>query len=59
MIVRLIALDPRPRPSESDVRAYQIPEGSREMELLVELFEAARIEWAVLEGTRRRAKNNL
>lgn len=49
MIVRLIAVDPRPRKGESDLLVYQVPEKSRAEELLVELFEAAKIEWAKIE----------
>lgn len=56
MIIRLIAIDPRPRSGESDVRAYQVPEHSRECELLVELFEAAKIEYAVIEASPYRQK---
>lgn len=56
MIVRLIAVDPRPRPGEQDLRVYQVPENSREMELLVELFDAAKIEWAVVSSPERRRK---
>lgn len=56
MIIRLIAIDPRPRLGESDVRAYQVPENSREAELLIELFEAAGIEYAVIEAARRKAR---
>lgn len=48
MIVRLIAVDPRPRKGESDLRVYQVPENSREMELLTELFDLAAIEWTVV-----------
>lgn len=44
MIVRLIAVDPRPKKGESDLRVYQVPEFSREHELLEELFTAAGIE---------------
>ena len=52
MIVRLIAVDPRPRKGESDLVVYQIPEHSRAYELLVELMDAARIEWALIETPR-------
>lgn len=45
-IVRLVVVDPRPRKGESDIRVYQVPEKSREMELLVELFNDAGIEHA-------------
>jgi hypothetical protein len=55
MIVRLIAIDPRPDPNRSDVLAYQVPENSREMKLLIELFDAAGIEHETLQIERRRA----
>lgn len=51
MIVRLIAVDPRPRKGEQDLRVYQVPEHSRELELLQELFDAAKIEYAVVGST--------
>lgn len=44
MIVRLIAVDPKPRKGESDLRVYQVPEFSREHELLQECFDALKIE---------------
>ena len=50
MIVRLIAVDPRPKQGKSDVVVYQVPENSREMELLCELLSDAKIEWTVLGG---------
>lgn len=55
MIVRLIAVDPRPRKGEQDLRVYQVPEFSRELELLQELFDAAKIEYAVV-GSSPKAK---
>lgn len=60
MIIRLIAVDPRPRKGESDIRVYQVPEFSREMELLVELFELASIEWTAVSSSpapKRRKKD--
>lgn len=57
MIVRMIAVDPRPRKGEQDLRVYQVPEKSREFELLSELFDAAKIEWTVVQSappTKRR-----
>lgn len=49
MIVRLIAVDPRPRKGESDLVVYQVPEHSRAHELLTEVFDVAKIEWALIE----------
>lgn len=51
MIIRIIAVDPRPRPNEGDLRVYQVPENSREQLFLQELFEHAGIEYAVIEST--------
>ena len=48
MIIRLIALDPNPREGKSDVLVYQIPEHSREFEVLVALFDQAAIEWTTI-----------
>lgn len=50
MIIRLIAVDPRPRLNESDLVVYQVPEGSRAEQLLCELLEDAKIEWTKLES---------
>jgi hypothetical protein len=52
VIVRLIAVDPNPREGKSDVLIYQVPEGSREMELLTYLLDLMRIEWAVIPSPR-------
>jgi len=49
MIIRLIAVDPRPRQGESDLVVYQVPEHSRAHELLAELLDAAAIEWTTIE----------
>lgn len=57
MIIRLMAIDPRPRPgSTTDVVVYQLPEKSREYELLVELLEQHNISWATLEPKPRKPK---
>lgn len=50
-IVRIIAVDPRPRLGENDLRVYQVPENSREKEFLIELLDAAGIEYALIEGS--------
>lgn len=55
-IVRLIAVDPRPRIGEGDVVVYQVPEHSREIELLIELFSEHGIEHTVLETARKKPK---
>lgn len=55
-IVRLIAVDPRPRQGESDLRVYQVPENSRESELLSEVFASAGIEWAIVSAPARPPK---
>lgn len=55
MIVRIVVVDPRPGSSnpKSDILVYQVPEKSREFELLSELFEQAHIEWVVIEPNRK------
>jgi hypothetical protein len=55
VIVRLIAVDPRPRKGESDLVVYQVPEHSRAYELLTELMGEAKIEWALIETPPRKA----
>jgi hypothetical protein len=55
-IVRLICVDPRPRQGESDLRVYQVPDKSREKELLEELFSQAGIEHAVMDIPRKSRK---
>lgn len=54
--IRVIAVDPRPRPGENDLRVYQVPEFSREQELLQELFTSAGIEFTVLESGQQQAQ---
>jgi hypothetical protein len=54
MIIRLIAVDPHPRKGKSDLLVYQVPEKSREMEFLIELFNEAHVEYALLEAPPRR-----
>ena len=54
MIIRLIAVDPAPRAGKSDVLVYQVPENSREFEVLADLLTARGIEWTTL---RPAAKN--
>jgi hypothetical protein len=57
MIIRLIAVDPRPRPgSEDDVVVYQVPENSRAHRLLEEVFAAQGIECVVMEAPVRKRK---
>lgn len=58
-IVRIIAVDPRPRRnSDTDLVVYQVPEKSRAAELLCELFDEAKIEWAVLESPPRKPRGD-
>jgi hypothetical protein len=56
MIVRIIAVDPRPRKGESDLVVYQVPEHSRSHELLVEVFKEAGIEVVTIETPPKGAK---
>lgn len=56
MIVRLLVIDPQPRPDRSDVLVYQVPEKSREMELLTQLLNQARLEWEIVEFSGRRKR---
>lgn len=50
MIVNLIAVDPR---DDNRILQYRVPENSREIALLQELFDANNIEHAVLVARRR------
>lgn len=56
MIVRIIAVDPRPRKGESDLLIYQVPEHSRAHELLLELFADAKIENVTISSPPREKK---
>ncbi len=56
MIVRILAVDPRPRDKARDVVVYQVPEHSREFELLTELFEREGISWTTIESNKVRRK---
>lgn len=53
MIIRLIAVDPRPRADRSDLLVYQVPENSREHRLLEECFSTLGIEHAVVAAPRK------
>ncbi len=60
MIIRLIVVDPRPRAGAAhDLVVYQVPENSRELELLQELCEGAGIEFARIEGKRPKRKEEI
>lgn len=55
MIIRIIAIDPNPRKdSKHDVLVYQVPERSREYEVLIDMFEKCRIEYTIIESHRRK-----
>ena len=56
MIIRIIAVDPSPRDRARDLVVYQVPERSREFELLVWLFEREGIEYTVLESTTKKGR---
>lgn len=56
MIVRVIAVDPRPRLGHSDVLVYQVPERSREFEVLTELFDSAGMEWTTISAAPKAPK---
>lgn len=56
MIIRIIAIDPRPRTPLEDVVVYQVPERSRAAELLIELLDQNNIEWTVIETTPRKPR---
>lgn len=54
MIIRLVAVDPRPRlDTKTDLVVYQLPENSREFELLTEMLDERKIEWTVLKTPRK------
>jgi hypothetical protein len=57
MIIRLIALDPHPERGRSDILVYQVPENSRELELLTQLLDEHKIEWTTLTPNPRRKKH--
>ena len=57
MIIRLIAVDPRPRlGAKTDLVVYQLPEKSREYGLLTELLNEHGIDYAVIESKRKSKK---
>lgn len=54
-IIRVIAIDPEPRVgSHSDVLVYQVPENSREYEVLLDMLTAARLEWTKIDSSPRK-----
>jgi len=54
MIIRLIAVDPRPAIAETDIVIYQVPENSRAHKLLVETFTSVGIEFVELGPSPRK-----
>lgn len=58
MIIRIIAIDPRPRNAHEDIVVYQVPEHSRAHELLVELLDKEGIEWTTIELRPRRPRHS-
>lgn len=54
MIIRLIAVDPKPREGKSDVLVYQVPENSREEAVLKDMLTQAGMEWTMLASPRRK-----
>ena len=58
MIIRIIAVDPRPRDPRNDTVVYQVPEHSRAAELLVELLEAAKIEYILFTERKPKGDSN-
>jgi hypothetical protein len=58
MIIRLIAVDPRPKCPHEDIVIYQVPENSRAHRLLVESFTEVGIEFVELPGRIRNPNGN-
>lgn len=54
MIIRLVVDDPNKKPGQHNVLVYQVPENSRELELLTQLLDMHNIEWVVFESERKR-----
>ena len=58
MIIRILAVDPNPRDKSRDVVVYQVPERSREFELLIWLFDREGISWTTIESNRPKKRSN-
>lgn len=56
MIIRLIVVDPEPRDPESDIIIYQVPEGSRAHELLVEMLTDRDLDFTDIKSTPKKGK---
>lgn len=57
MIVRVVAVDRNPRPgSAHDLLVYQVPDKSREFEVLTQLFDTAKMEWTVVAAAPKARK---
>ena len=56
MIIRVLVVDPRPRHTKDDTIVYQVPEGSRAHELLIEMLESQGIEYIDVKSLQKRRK---
>lgn len=56
LIIKIIAVDPKPEDSDADVIVYQVPENSRAAELLLELLQDADIECGIVDGNASKLK---
>lgn len=54
MIIRVCVIDPEPRNPMDDVLVFQVPENSRQHELLTELLHDAGLEFVAIQSTRKR-----
>ena len=54
MIIRIMVIDPMPRPGGDEVVTYQVPERSRAFELLVEMLDSRGLEWVTVDLPKRR-----
>lgn len=50
MIIRVCVIDPEPRDPRNDVLVFQVPERSRQYELLVRLLEQASLDFVTIEA---------
>lgn len=56
MIIRICVVDPSPRDPANDVLVFQVPENSRQEELLLELLESSGLDYVKI-GARENAAN--
>ncbi len=54
MIIRILVVDPDPKNPIDDVIVYQVPEKSRQEQLLTKLLDDAGLDWTRVRSPRKK-----